>query len=140
MAAVRHQLDPTALQTDKRAVIGARVLLDAPPQNGGAAGPGPTASCASSSRCRPRGANAWWRATPTATSPRKPACTATACCWCSPLALGAYLLLTALRLRAVSLTVTKAHADLQEHAAALGRAEAELRLYATVFTNASGAC
>ncbi len=53
------------------------------------------------------------------------------------LALGGYLLLTALRLRKVSLSVSKAHADLQEHAAALGRAEAELRLYATVFTNAS---
>ena len=141
MAAVRRQLDHyTALQTDKRTVISAlRVLLDAPPQNGGAAEAEADRLlrqllALQTAREGERLVESYtdgYVASQTRMHRHRVLLVLAA------LALGAYLLLTALRLRAVSLTVSKAHADLQEHAAALGRAEAELRLYATVFTNAS---
>ena len=141
MAAVRRQLDHyTALQTDKRTVISAlRVLLDAPPQNGGAAEAEADRLlrqllALQTAREGERLVESYtdgYVASQTRMNRHRVLLVLAA------LALGAYLLLTALRLGAVSLTVSKAHADLQEHAAALGRAEAELRLYATVFTNAS---
>ncbi|HAF54725.1 MAG TPA: GGDEF domain-containing protein, partial [Thauera sp.] len=53
------------------------------------------------------------------------------------LALGAYLLLTAVRLRKATLAVTQANADLGEKVSALKHAEGELRRLATVFTNSS---
>jgi len=144
-AAVHRQLGHYAtLQADKRATIGAlRVLLDAPPQNGADTETRTEAEAdrllrqllaQQTAREGERLVESYtdgYSASQTRMHRQRVLLVLAA------LALGAYLLLTALRLRKVSLSVTQAHADLQEHAAALGRAEAELRLYATVFTNAS---
>ena len=144
-AAVHRQLGHYAtLQADKRATIGAlRVLLDAPPQNGADT---ETRTEAEADRLlrqllAQQTAREGERLVESYTDGYSASQTRMhrhrVLLVLAALALGAYLLLTALRLRKVSLSVTQAHADLQEHTAALGRAEAELRLYATVFTNAS---
>ncbi len=133
-AAVHRQLGHYAtLQADKRATIGAlRVLLDAPPQNGADT---ETRTEAEADRLLRQ-----LLAQQTAREGERLVESYTDGYSASQTRMHRHrvlLVLAALRLRKVSLSVTQAHADLQEHTAALGRAEAELRLYATVFTNAS---
>ena len=138
-AAVRRQLDHyAALQADKRATIGAlRVLIDAPLQNGSEAEADRQLRRLLALQTAREGERLVERYTDGYVAAQARMHRHRVLLVLAALALGGYLLLTALRLRKVSLSVSKAHADLQEHAAALGRAEAELRLYATVFTNAS---
>ncbi|WP_454456696.1 EAL domain-containing protein [Thauera phenylacetica] len=138
-AAVRRQLDHyAALQADKRATIGAlRMLIDAPLQNGSEAEADRQLRRLLALQTAREGERLVERYTDGYVAAQARMHRHRVLLVLAALALGGYLLLTALRLRKVSLSVSKAHADLQEHAAALGRAEAELRLYATVFTNAS---